>query len=94
MDNSKELGQEQIQLKCDICDKEFQSSNGLKYHFNTTHNLEKEYQCNICQKVFNIQNQLTLHVKTVHENKKFHECDSCGKSFSQAGSTQRHSGTS
>ena len=50
MDNLKKLKQNQIQLKCEICDKEFKTNNGLKNHFDITHNLEKEYQCNICQR--------------------------------------------
>ena len=54
MDNSNKLGPDQTQLsKCGICDKEFQTNNGLMNHFKSIHNLEKEYQCNICQKVFN-----------------------------------------
>ena len=79
MDNSKES---QISLKCEICDKEFKTNNGLKNHFNLVHKLMKEHQCNICQKVFKLQSQLTLHMKIAHENKKYHRCDSCGKAFS------------
>ena len=60
MNNLKKLGQDQTQLKCEICDKEFNHSNGLKYHFNITHNLDKEYQCDICQKVFNIESQVAI----------------------------------
>ena len=70
MENLMEVVQNQISLKCDICDKEFKSKGGLKYHFNITHNLEKKHQCNICQKDFNIPSQLMLHLKSVHANKK------------------------
>ena len=59
-------------LKCEICDKDFKSNNGLKNHFNIVHKLMKEHQCNICQKVFKLQTQLNSHVKIVHENKKYH----------------------
>ena len=85
MDNSnKSRQQNQILVKCEICDKEFKSHNGLKHHFNITHNLEKQYQCNICQKNFLVKSQLTSHVKIVHQNKKHHKCDSCGKAYSLA----------
>jgi len=47
-----ENGQNQIPLKCEICDKEYKNNRGLKNHFNIIHNLEKEHQCNICQKFF------------------------------------------
>ena len=65
-----------ILYKCEICDKEFKTYNGLKYHFNITHKLEKILQCNICQKNFNTQSQLTWHTKFVHEDQKNHKCDS------------------
>ena len=84
MENLIEVGQNQIPLKCEICDKEFKSKSGLKYHFNITHNFEKKHQCNICQKDFNISSQLMLHLKSVHTNKKDFKCDSCGKAFSEA----------
>ena len=74
--------QEQNLLICEICDKEFKSNNGLKYHFNTFHKLMKEHQCNICQQKFKLQSQLTSHVKITHENqKKEHECEICEKIF-------------
>ena len=84
MENHKKLRQNQIPLKCEICDKEFKSNKGLKEHINIVHKLMKEHQCNICQKVFKLQSQLTSHVKIAHENKKYHKCDSCQKSFSTA----------
>ena len=59
-------------FKCEICEKEFKKSKGLKYHFNISHNLKQQHQCNICQKVFNIQSQLNSHVKIVHGNKKIY----------------------
>ena len=90
MNNLKKLRQNQISLKCEICDKEFKSKNSLKNHFNITHNLEKKYECNICQKDFNVQTALTSHVKIVHGNKKHQKCDSCDKSFSQARGLKKH----
>ena len=52
MDNSKKFGQNQnqipINLKWEICYKDFKNIHGLKNHFNTIHDLEK-----ICQKVCN-----------------------------------------
>ena len=87
----KKLMKDQIKIKCEICDKEFKTKNGLKNHFNITHDLEKEHHCNICQKAFNILNQLTTHMKVVHsKNKKHHKCDSCGKEYSQTGHLNRH----
>ena len=79
MDNTMKSKQNPIPCKCEICDKEFKTVNGLKSHFNITHNLEKILQCNICQKVFNTQSQLTLHTKCVHKDKKNHKCHACGK---------------
>ena len=82
MANSNENRQQQQNpLKCEICDKEFKSNNGLKTHLNLVHKLMKEHQCNICQAVFKVQRQLNSHVKIAHENKKYHKCDSCESHF-------------
>ena len=82
MENLIEVEQNQIPLKCEICDKEFKNNKSLKNHFNIIHNyLEKKHQCNICQKYFNIQSQLSGHLKSVHEKKKDHKCDFCRNFF-------------
>ena len=62
-------------LKCEICEKDFKSNEGLRKHFNNVHNYSEEHQCNICQKNFKLHAKLILHVKIVHENKKLHKCD-------------------
>ena len=87
----KKLMKDQIKIKCEICDKEFKTKNGLKNHFNITHDLQKEHLCNICQKAFNILNQLTTHMKVVHsKNKAYHKCESWGKALSDSGKLKRH----
>ena len=71
--------------------REFRTKNGLKNHFNITHDLQKEHLCNICQKAFNILNQLTTHMKVVHsKNKAYHKCESCGKALSDSGKLKRY----
>ena len=72
-DSNKSRQKQQHHLRCEICDKEFKSSKGLKNHFILVHKLMKEHQCNICQKVFKLQSQLTSHVKIAHGNKKYHK---------------------
>ena len=37
MENLMEVGQNQIPLKCEICNKEFKSKGGLKYHLIITY---------------------------------------------------------
>ena len=90
MSDLRMFEQTPITMKCEICDKDFKSSNSLRNHFNNDHNYKEEHQCNICQKKFKIHRQLILHEKLVHENKKVHKCDSCGKSFSQPGVLNGH----
>ena len=64
MDNSnKSRQQNQILVKCEICDKEFRRNNGLKNHLNLVHKSMEEHPCNICQSVFKLQRQLNSHVK-------------------------------
>ena len=84
------LRQNQILLKCEICDKEFKNNKSLEYHVNIIHNLEKNYLCNICQKVFYAQSRLTSHMKIVHEKKKHHKCGSCNKPFSTHQNLNKH----
>ena len=68
--------------KCEICDKEFKSKQGLRRHFHSIHNEQKgKNKCNICEKTFLLQWQLSTHMKRMHENKKHHKCSSCGKRF-------------
>ena len=91
MNNSTKIRKKQNLLKCEICEKEFQTNKGLKYHFNIIHDLKKgEYQCNICQKNFIIQSLVTKHVKNVHEKKRYHKCELCGKAFTKAGHLKTH----
>ena len=75
---------------CEICEKELKSKRGLRTHFDTFHNKEKQFQCNVCNKDFPKQIRLNYHMKSVHENKKHHKCDSCGKAFSHPGHMKSH----
>ena len=93
MEDSNKSGQRiQVLLKCEICDKEYKSKQGLGNHFKNVHNfnLIKEHQCNICQSGFDFQSQLTLHMKIAHGNKKHHKCDSCGRKFARSGNLYGH----
>ena len=88
MNDLKKLRQNQITIKCEICDKEFKNNIGLRQHIKNTHNFVKEHQCNICQKVFQLRKQLIS-----HGNKKHHKCVLCGKTFSKEGSLKKHINT-
>ena len=83
MEKSKILTEGTKVHKCNICDQEYKTKNGLGSHIDRTHNQQKVYQCNICNKSFPIQKKLDLHMKSVHEKKKNHKCNLCGKSFLQ-----------
>ena len=81
MSDLKKLGEKQIPLKCEICDKEFKNKNGLRVHFKNAHNFLREHQCNVCQKVFQMRSQLSLHLKIVHDFVTEHHCNICQKVF-------------
>ena len=93
MEDLNKSGQRiQVLLKCEICDKEYKSKQGLGNHFKNVHNfnLIKEHQCNICQSGFDFQSQLTLHMKIAHGKENHPKCDSCGKKFSRADNLKTH----
>ena len=78
-------------LKCEICEKTFQSNERKRKHFGTTHGETNIFTCNVCNRIFGTKNGLTFHLKNYHQEapRKF-KCDSCGKSFYQSVHLKNH----
>ena len=77
--------------KCEICDKEYKTRNGLRLHFVKFHDEQKgQQQCNVCNIKFSCQSKLNSHMKSVHEDKNHHKCNECGKSFTRESNMKTH----
>lgn len=62
-------------VKCDLCEKEFESKKALKRHENT-HSKLKIYPCEVCLKMFRTIAQKDTHVSTHFTEGEF-KCDEC-----------------
>ncbi len=70
------------QHECDLCDKIFSVSYGLRIH-RLTHTGERPYPCKVCGKAFYQSQALKRHHNDVHEGKKSFICPHCGRGFAQ-----------
>lgn len=70
-------------LRCDQCDKSFNSERALKYH--TENHLpidSRAYKCSLCPISFGDASRLKRHVENTHLNKEKNiPCDKCNKRF-------------
>ena len=72
-------------LKCDICEKLFNSKDTLRNHRQSYHNGIKSF-CTFCDKIFPSNLHLAAHIDSSHkiqkdQNENDYECDFCGKMF-------------
>ncbi|XP_023219912.1 gastrula zinc finger protein XlCGF8.2DB-like [Centruroides sculpturatus] len=76
-------GNETINWKyrCGICQKEFVSKKGLRYH-RMFHTGEGLLSCQFCNRQFNYSSNLSKHVK-IHTGEKPFTCDYCKRSFTR-----------
>ena len=74
--------------KCQVCNKEFRSRCGAKYHISATHT-DVRYFCGQCDKRFILQQNLKRHVDIVHMGKKY-LCDQCDHQSTQLGYLKMH----
>jgi KRAB domain-containing zinc finger protein len=68
-------------LKCDICEKTFSSSNYLQYHINYVHSEEKIFTCEHCMKNFKAPTHLKLHIQRLHNKNNQYFCNTCTANF-------------
>ncbi len=66
--------------KCEDCDKEYKTKDGLRIHINLKHSRVQSLQCVKCDKHFLHKYSLTQHLYNVHPS-RLHSCAFCGSSF-------------
>ena len=78
-------------VKCDICDKSFNTPGALRKHCYTHAEEKSQYRCRTCSKTFPFESQLKSHHHVHHRNRNY-ICASanCGKSFKHPGDLAAH----
>ena len=78
-------------VKCDNCDKRFNTPGALRKHRYTHVEEKSQYRCRTCSKLFPFESQLKSH-RHVHHRIRNYICASanCGKSFKHPGDLAAH----
>lgn len=81
---------------CELCDKSFKCSTGLKEHVATIHTKEYRYYCEYCDRGFYLDSRKRTHIKRSHDRvppirdyAKF-QCPKCGKCLANKQSYDLH----
>ena len=80
--------QKRTQHECDVCEKSFRRSGGLKRHVRI-HTNEKPYECDVCEMSFRDSCTLKSHMR-IHTNEKPYECDVCEMKFRRSDNLKVH----
>ena len=78
----------EAKLKCQNCEKVFNSVQNLSYHTKTKHEGVK-YACNQCDQQFTTQSNLSAHIKSKHKGVKY-ACNQCDYQATQQGNLRTH----
>ena len=78
----------ELQYKCDQCDRRCFDKSGLRSHLATAHKLYK-YQCSTCMKKFQIKKVFKKHVENLKCENKYAFCHVCGEKIRKQG-FERH----
>jgi KRAB domain-containing zinc finger protein len=76
--------------KCEKCSKEFKDRKTFRYHLQTAHTDQKNFQCTQCSYSTKTSSLLTGHVKRVHEKLLPNMCPECGRRFYRFSSLKQH----
>ena len=63
-------------LKCDLCNKWYNSESAFKDHFGMIHNITDNFLCHICGRIFLKAEKLNYHIESIHEQSKISDHNS------------------
>lgn len=75
-------------VKCENCDKTFNSKKDIKMHSKRVH--LPEIKCKLCENIFERYCDLEVHIKANHEANRKYECETCGKTFALRWRLRKH----
>ena len=89
---------EEINYKCESCEKGFKTLDGLTIHAKLVHEGVKEekdptpkvYQCDSCVKTFDANHKLQAHIRKDHQGIFDYPCQQCGKGYTSVAGLQHH----
>ena len=87
-ENHKEQGHDKS-YKCNSCDKEYKTFDGLYIHLRC-HNNEYKYICQHCGLQFQYKSMFDSHLAKHSENKKPYKCNKCEKCFTHISNLSKH----
>ena len=83
---------------CEVCNKKFFDSAGLKYHTIKHHSLQsievkikkEQFECHFCCKKYRTYPSLRLHIRTEHEEEQNYACEKCDCKFLRESDLKKH----
>lgn len=96
-----ELGEDNLDRKCEICQRYFDTENGLNVHNSTKHNElddpngrfifeEGMYWCRVCNKQYKRKDKVLYHLKSSHKLGAKFTCEFCNKLYYYENELRNH----
>ena len=89
-----EIVKEEVDFKCEFCDKIYKLKGNLNNHLLKIHNqgdmIEDDKTCKTCKKVFADKGKMLRHIQSVHKKTTKVTCKECDKEFSTADTLSNH----
>ena len=89
-DEATEKVLENVKIRCDICQADFETTNKLNDHALECNKSGKRYACPHCNKYWISGNPFLVHMKLDHGFKDAMSCNICGKSMATVASFENH----
>lgn len=88
MSASSAFPKQTMELRCELCNKCFQTKASLRVHMRQ-HRGERPHQCTQCKKTFTQKSTLRTHIRT-HTGERPYNCDFCSRAFGDYSTYRKH----